>query len=77
MRGLDARLMIAKHRIRLVIGLDARAELIEARHLARRLGFADAIEGRRDPPALFNDEPLLLQSWRDEQREFFEIPIPF
>lgn len=73
MRGLDARLLIAQHRIRWAIGLDADYELMMACELARQQGLSDAVDDIDAPPAMFRYEPLLLRAWNDGKNEYADM----
>lgn len=76
MRGLHSRLLIAKYRIGLVIGLDAELneeELHQACDSARALGYDDAAQDRDDSPVMFKNEPELLRCWNDGHRFHWQL----
>lgn len=73
MRGLEARVLMAKHRIRLVSGLNADDEILMACEYAREQGWNDASADIDTPPAMFRDEPHLLRAWNDGQNQYDDL----
>lgn len=70
MRGLQARVQLAHHRVQLAMGADENIAvdfLLEAMETARADGSRDALAGNSEPPVMFNDEPVLLHAWTEGQ----------
>ena len=66
MRGLQARTQLATHRIQVAIGVEESIttdSLLNAIQTAHEDGSRDALDGNNEPPAMFNNEPILLAAW--------------
>lgn len=74
MRGLEARLCLAHHRISAAVGLaDAGDHLTYAVEAARYEGYYDADQRVDQMPAMFRDEPELQNAWKVGQRDYREV----
>jgi len=69
MRGLDARVSIARSRIVAITDKEAAEDLfVDSMFKAQSDGYRDYQAGRFDPPHLFLDERELTVAWHDGQR---------
>ena len=74
MRGLEARLCLAHHRISAAVGLDDAADhLAAAAECARIDGYYDADRRVTEIPAFFRDEPVLMNAWQVGQHDYRQV----
>ena len=71
MRGLDARVLLAKARIaNITDAVKAETLRIDAWLAAQLVGYRDARSGIKEPPLQFAGEPELLREWKDGQETY-------